>query len=1088
MTGFDETALAARMRDAIHREAIKAVRSEVPPYRYGTVTQIDPDIRQVKVLFAGDPLAVTAKIVGIQPTAIGQVVQISGRTGDLFVSGVVGSSRFVDMPSDELTPPIGFTVTGGKGSVLLKWYEVPGIDKYEVQIAEDPAFNVVIGNYVVAGNGYLITELNTPQEYWVRVRSVNNVGEVSAWSVAESGTTVEFPGGDTSDGDPPTESPRPLVTGGFGYLLVEWLEIANNDLVVYDVHLSTQSGFTPNLGNKVGSTTGTFFFINASDPAVIAALASESGQVLTTEDGLILSLSGGPGASLDYDTIYFVRIVARDVDGSAPPSAQGSGSPLRIQAGDVGLIPRDAISDGLPPSHSPDVGTVTNGVGYLLVRWSHIVNPDGATYEVHVSSSSGFTPGPNTLVGDTPSNWFFIRNVGPGAGSGPLQYGTTYYVRIWARDNDGYASDPGAQGSGLVVRVSGVDIGPNTVTAEHMVANTITAASGIIADAAIGTAKIQEASITTAKIANASIITAHIVDASISTAKIQDAAISTAKIGNLQVTNAKIANLAVDDAKISDLSADKITTGFIDAARIEAGSISVDKLRVGNFANLIQNSGLENGTLDPHFPINGGGTWYVSGALAKRSGAYGLYYDATGQSAGARLNLNGGTTSGQEYRHVTAFAGEQLTFQAHARRLGTLAHGSIALMVSYFDHNFTLLSQPWQQFSSGQVSSTNFTSLSFQSTAPTGTVYAVPNIFIYTGSGAGSIWAFDDLSLRRVVGTDDLADLVVTSAKIGSAAVTTAHIQNAAITDAKIQSLSANKITAGTISATITMTSPNISAAGGAVNLNSSGLTFGDGSTFLAARARWLSGSATRLEIWGTAGISFWQSTGPSMIHAGNYMSLASANGGVLLLNAGGSYVRVVDRVLNESNQFSLIAGQGSATRMGMRAGQGSTGVYEIQVRPTGSTGVISTASYGMLAAVIRNTSARSYKDNVQPYNDSVLGKIMSTPVRRYSFTGVSAAEAAKMEPPVNPNANPPGMERAPTQAGDYGIPDTFGFVVDEMPVELQSGDGYLVGEVLGYLWKGLQELNTKVNNLPGGGGTPNVANLDGDGDPEIIE
>ncbi len=55
-----------------------------------------------------------------------------------------------------------------------------------------------------------------------------------------------------------------------------------------------------------------------------------------------------------------------------------------------------------------------------------------------------------------------------------------------------------------------------------------------------------------------------------------------------------------------------------------------------------------------------------------------------------------------------------------------------------------------------------------------------------------------------------LANLAVTSAKLASLAVTTAKIANLAVTDAKIQSLSADKITAGIITALISIMSPKI--------------------------------------------------------------------------------------------------------------------------------------------------------------------------------------------------------------------------------------------------------------------------------------
>lgn len=68
---------------------------------------------------------------------------------------------------------------------------------------------------------------------------------------------------------------------------------------------------------------------------------------------------------------------------------------------------------------------------------------------------------------------------------------------------------------------------------------------------------------------------------------------------------------------------------------------------------------------------------------------------------------------------------------------------------------------------------------------------------------------------------DKLANLAVTNGKIADLAITNAKIANATITDAKISSLSADKITAGTITASISIVGPTIT--GGVFRTASSG-------------------------------------------------------------------------------------------------------------------------------------------------------------------------------------------------------------------------------------------------------------------------
>ena len=110
-----------------------------------------------------------------------------------------------------------------------------------------------------------------------------------------------------SDGTPPAESPTPSVAGGPGYLYAEWAAVANADLVLYELHLSTTTGFIPDASTRAGETSGT--------SSVIATL--------------------GDGTPLERGETYFVRIVAKDADGAAPAGGEGSGSPIAIPIVDL---------------------------------------------------------------------------------------------------------------------------------------------------------------------------------------------------------------------------------------------------------------------------------------------------------------------------------------------------------------------------------------------------------------------------------------------------------------------------------------------------------------------------------------------------------------------------------------------------------------------------------------------------------------------------------------------------------------------------------------------------------------------------------
>jgi len=130
-------------------------------------------------------------------------------------------------------------------------------------------------------------------------------------------------------------------------------------------------------------------------------------------------------------------------------------------------------SDGLPPSSSP-TPTVTGGPGYLAVVWTGVTNADQVTYDVHISTTTGFTPSSGTLYGSVQGTVMFIRKMPDGT---PLDYGTPdssgvgsipYYVKIVARDIDGSAA-ASTQGSDFLRQLGGGDLVVGSITAEHLI-------------------------------------------------------------------------------------------------------------------------------------------------------------------------------------------------------------------------------------------------------------------------------------------------------------------------------------------------------------------------------------------------------------------------------------------------------------------------------------------------------------------------------------------------------------------------------------------------------------------------------------------
>lgn len=244
----------------------------------------------------------------------------------------------------------------------------------------------------------------------VRARSGNAFGP---WSPPIISTTA-LPGG--------PGAVTLSASAGISVVDLSWDE-GTGEVWKYEVHVSTSPGFTPS-----GSTRW------------------------TRTVGQAASYPGTPG------TTYYFKVVPvnpEKVPGTA--SNEVSAVPTAPNAG-------GETSDGSPPGSSP-TPTVVGGVGFLLIKWEEISNPDAVTYEVHLATASG---GPYTKIGETAATNFFVRT---DAAGGALSYGTTYHAKIKAKDVDGSAA-LGTSASGSMVKATTADI---AVAA-------ITAASGIVLD------------------------------------------------------------------------------------------------------------------------------------------------------------------------------------------------------------------------------------------------------------------------------------------------------------------------------------------------------------------------------------------------------------------------------------------------------------------------------------------------------------------------------------------------------------------------------------------------------------------------------
>ncbi len=230
------------------------------------------------------------------------------------------------------------------------------------------------------------------------------------------------------DGQAPTAPGTLAATGGLGQVSLSWGAATDNIGVArYNVHRGTTAGFTPSAANRVAQPTGTSHVDSALTPGT-----------------------------------YYYRVTAEDAATNVgPPSNEASAA---------------ATADTTPPT-PPTTLTATPAPGQVSLAWSGATDAGGiARYNVHRSTTSGFTPGPANRIAQ-PTGTSYVD-------SGLT--GGTYYYRVTAVDPAGNESAPSPQASAVVptgpppglVGEWGFDAGVGTTAADNSGSGNVGAISG----------------------------------------------------------------------------------------------------------------------------------------------------------------------------------------------------------------------------------------------------------------------------------------------------------------------------------------------------------------------------------------------------------------------------------------------------------------------------------------------------------------------------------------------------------------------------------------------------------------------------------
>lgn len=245
-------------------------------------------------------------------------------------------------------------------------------------------------------------------------------------------------------------------------------------------------------------------------------------------------------------------------------------------------------------------------------------------------------------------------------------------------------------------------------------------------------------------------------------------------------------------------------------ADLSTGSVTFDALAFKQPGNYVEDGTLEDATYRAKLATTMYPAWSFDANPANAwAGSYSLRGDATNAPLTYRLALLA-TTNGIPIPGfptfgglpVTAFRvqpGERWLMRAATKRDAGF-NGTLNLQLRVHDKDGNYISAPGASHTPG----TSYATASAALTIPAGGAYAFPAVQINNNASAGTAWV-DDIEVRPIIGT--------------------LLVDDAAITNVKIASMVADKITAGAITAAITVSGRIATALTGArVEVNSAGI------------------------------------------------------------------------------------------------------------------------------------------------------------------------------------------------------------------------------------------------------------------------
>jgi hypothetical protein len=315
-----------------------------------------------------------------------------------------------------------------------------------------------------------------------------------------------------SDTEPPTAPTNLNVTGTLANAQLTWTAATDNVSVArYNVHRGTTAGFTPTAANRVGQPTGTgftdtppagiyFYKVTAEDgsgnvgpvsneqSAQVGDLTAPSAPGTLTATGAIGRATLSWGTATDNVGVVRYNVHRSTTAGFAPSAANRIAQPTSTglvdtvaagtyfykvtaedAAGNVGPPTNEATATVTVDTQAPSVPanlTASTAGQTVNLSWTASTDNAGVTrYNVHRSTTTGFTPSAANRIGQPGSNSF---------ADGGLPAGT-YFYKVTAEDAAGNISGPSNQASATVtitaptglVAAYGFDEGSGATTADQ---------------------------------------------------------------------------------------------------------------------------------------------------------------------------------------------------------------------------------------------------------------------------------------------------------------------------------------------------------------------------------------------------------------------------------------------------------------------------------------------------------------------------------------------------------------------------------------------------------------------------------------------